>query len=112
MGIDFYVTNSLSEYDEKSNSIDMSEELQNFFYKNKEKFPDEIEILLNLDPYGDYILCDAEIQKIYKFCDTILKGDYFKEYEDKEEAASFSIGIKELCKKALSDNKKIIAVGD
>ena len=34
MGIDFYMLNTLNEYNPKDKCVDMSEELQSFLYKN------------------------------------------------------------------------------
>lgn len=120
--IEFYLENFASEYDEETKGADLSEELQEFLYKNKERFCDEIEVLLKLDPYGDVILKEDEIKKIHNLCDTILRlnQDILEEYdnkmkeEDEEEAetSSFFIEIKKICEKALSENRKIIAVGD
>lgn len=112
MGIDFYMLNLLNEYDKKDECIDMSEELQSFIYKNKEKFSDDINILLELDPYDDSILIRDEIQKIYNLCGSILDNDIIKMYEDEEEAYLFFTEIKKICKKALEKDRKIIAIGD
>lgn len=117
--IEFYLKNFADEYDEKIKGVDLSEELQEFLYKNKERLCDEIEILLKLDPYDDAILNENEIKKIYSLSDVILKlnEDILKEYdnqmtEEDEEASSFFIEIKKICATALSENRKIIAVGD
>lgn len=117
--IDFYLKNFDDEYDKNEKSADLSEELQEFLYKNKKRFCDEIEALLKLDPYGDKILNEDEIKKICSLSDTILRfnQDILKEYdikvkEEEEEASLFFIEIKSICEKALSKNRKIIAVGD
>lgn len=117
--IDFYLENFADEYDEKIEGADLSEELQEFLYKNKERFCDEIEVLLKLDPYGDVILKEDEIKKIYSLGDTVLRfnKEIFKEYDnsvkdEEEKASSFFIEIKKICEKALSENRTIIAIGD
>jgi hypothetical protein len=117
--IDFYLENFAYEYDEKIEGADLREELQKFLYKNKERFCDEIEVLLKLDPYGDVILKEDEIKKICSLGDTVLRfnQEMLKEYdnsvkEEEEKASSFFIEIKKICEKALSENRTIIAIGD
>lgn len=112
MGIDFYMLNTLNEYNPKDKCVDMSEELQSFLYKNKEKFSDDINILLELDPYDDSVLNSDEIQKIYTLCDSILKSNIINMYEDVKEAWLFFTEIKSMCQKSLEKEQRIIAIGD
>lgn len=112
MGIDFYMLNTLNEYNPKDKCVDMSEELQSFLYKNKEKFSDDINILLELDPYDDSVLNSDEIQKIYSLSESILKSNIINMYSDEQEAWLFFTQIKSMSQKALEKEQRIIAIGD
>lgn len=112
MEIDFCMMNTLNKYNPKDKCVDMSEELQSFLYKNKEKFSDDINILLELDPYDDSILNSDEIQKIYSLCEGILKSNIINMYDDEQEARLFFTEIESMSKKALEKEQRIIAIGD
>jgi hypothetical protein len=118
MGLDFYIANSKDIVNAKkmlSTKDDfaiLSEELQGYLYYNKKVNGFNISCLIDIDPYYDTILEGDKIYQIMKVCESILESDFLQRFENINDAINTFIQLKDICKKAIEDDKNIIAVGD
>lgn len=93
-------------------SASLSEELQEYIYKSRSVRTFEIHCLTNIDPYTDTILEYKKIDQIMEVCESIIESDFLRKYDYEDDAMNTFIQLKTICKKAIADNKSIIAVGD
>ncbi|RDY26892.1 hypothetical protein [Lachnotalea glycerini] len=118
MGLDFYIAKSkdivnskkvLTEFDD---FVSLHEELQEYIYTNSSIIDFEINCLMDIDPYADTLLENEKITQISKVCEYILESDFLQKYEDVDDAINIFLHLDKLCKKAISENKSLIAIGD
>ncbi len=98
-------------------------------FHNKDRFGRNHKVLRLLDPYGDILLDDYDMNLMKKICQTILQEDVLKqlvfdfmrvEYDDSrvtpedvsEHLTTFASKMIKACDYALENNYKIIAEGD
>lgn len=118
MGLDFYIANSKDIVIAKKmlttmdDCVSLSEELQEYIYKSRSVGDFEIHCLTDIDPYADTILEYKNINQIMKVCEIMIESDFLQKYEYEDDAINTFIQLKTLCKKAIAENKNIIAVGD
>ncbi|URA10624.1 hypothetical protein [Thermospira aquatica] len=106
MGINLYVANDLNEAAKSKEYIEITEEIFNYLVKNKNNFPEAINLITELDPYNDKIYSEQEIK------DLLGLTLEFKAIDKGNEIGKFMLELKKLCESALSQGKLIIAVGD
>lgn len=115
MGVDFWILKKLNKYECEDGWVCMSEEVQAFLYKNRQKSPQDITVLLRIDPYGQDILNKNKIKKIYDLSECVLKSNIISSNslnEHEQEAYLFFVEIKEFMKRALEEEKIVMALGD
>ena len=106
MAVTFYIANSIEETKNSHSWLQFEEEVHEFLYQNKNLIGDAIEVLVDLDPYGDKVFSKEEMPLLVSLCD-VLTNEF-----NTSAVIEFSKGLKEFCEKALTEGKTIVALGD
>lgn len=104
MAIDFCIANNSKEAARSENYVSLTDEMQDSLKKIPHKA--FMELILDLDPYGDKVYSPKEIRELIKICSLIKSS--IKE----KRIILFSTELQEICNSALQQNKLIFAVGD
>ncbi|KRE01155.1 hypothetical protein ASE46_28850 [Bacillus sp. Root239] len=104
MAIDFCIANTSKEAARSENYVSLTDEMQDSLKKIPHKA--FMELILDLDPYGDKVYSPNEIRELIKICSLIKSS--IKE----KRIILFSTELQEICNSALQQNKLIFAVGD
>ncbi|MDD1515922.1 hypothetical protein ACSS31_27830 (plasmid) [Priestia megaterium] len=104
MAIDFCIANTSKEAARSENYVSLTDEMQDSLKKIPHKA--FMELILDLDPYGDKVYSPKEIRELIKICSLIKSS--IKE----KRIILFSTELQEICNSALQQNKLIFAVGD
>lgn len=95
--------------------VKFNEELQDYLQK-KENYQingssGPFQLLIGLDPYGEKIFISEEIPVLIHICEGLV-SKYDTSYLYDQKIRYFAEKLIELCKEAISENMKLIAVGD
>ncbi|MDD1515338.1 hypothetical protein [Priestia megaterium] len=104
MAIDFCIANTSKEAACSENYVSLTDEMQDSLKKIPHKV--SMELILDLDPYGDKVYSPKEIRELIEICSLIKSS--IKE----KRIILFSNKLQEICNLALQQNKLIFAVGD
>ncbi|WP_279621341.1 hypothetical protein NQ126_028000 (plasmid) [Priestia megaterium] len=104
MAIDFCIANTSKEAARSENYVSLTDEMQDSLKKIPHKA--FMELILDLDPYGDKVYSPKEIRELIEICSLIKSS--IKE----KRIILFSNQLQEICNSALQQNKLIFAVGD
>ena len=104
MAIDFCIANTSKEAARSENYVSLTDEMQDSLKKIPHKA--FMELLLDLDPYGDKVYSPKEIRELIEICSLI------KSLIKEKRIILFSNELQEICNLALQQNKLIFAVGD
>ncbi|MDH2363473.1 hypothetical protein [Priestia megaterium] len=104
MAIDFCIANTSKEAARSENYVSLTDEMQDSLKKIPHKA--FMELILDLDPYGDKVYSPKEIRELIEICSLIKSS--IKE----KRIILFSNELQEICNSALQQNKLIFAVGD
>lgn len=114
--MNIYIGNSFKEISEKNYNTEFSDELLHYLYINRNKIGIDISAFFKINPYSDSILKYHDIVKIYSICEYLTNievAEIFQPYEYGYDEAFDSIdGLRNMSKKALSENKCLIFIGD
>jgi hypothetical protein len=92
--------------------VSFDEKIHGYLLKQESKDKHQFALLLDLDPYGDRIFLDNEIQKLVVICDELYLK-YNEEFNwEHNRVRKFSKNFKQLCLKALREQKHIQALGE
>lgn len=108
MAVTFYVANDVKEALISTESLYFDEELQAYLYDRKSEFllGNHVDILIELDPYGDKVFADDDLRDLLGTC------RYLKEAVELEELQLFAGRLYLLCESALQKRKNLVALGD
>ncbi|MCR8747179.1 hypothetical protein [Romboutsia lituseburensis] len=122
MGMHFKLSESIDSGFGKERFAYLDDYMDDLIYKNKEIFNGEVDIFIELDPYGDKLLTFDEIKllidasKVIIQKDTLDYLDSINKFEncevEKEEFIEFANTMIKTCTFALANNKKIVSQGD
>ena len=112
MGLDFYVAQSFDEIQANDETVELKEELQEYLYKRREAINFDIECIYGIDPYGDTEIEREQMKNIIIACEKITDGEYLSDYDDIEDGRESLNELKNLCKRAIENNKRLCAIGD
>jgi len=104
MAIDFCIASTSKEAARSENYVSLTDEMQDSLKKIPHKA--FMELLLDLDPYGDKVYSPKEIRELIEICSLI------KSLIKEKRIILFSNELQEICNLALQQNKLIFAVGD
>lgn len=106
MAIDFCIANTSKEAAHSENYVSLTDEIQDSLKKKEISHKAFVELVLDLDPYGDKVYSPNEIRQLIEVCSLIKSS--LKE----KEIIAFLNELQEMCNLALQQNKLIFAVGD
>ena len=112
MGLDFYEAQSLNEIHANDEMVELSEELQEYLYKRREIVNFDIECIYGIDPYGETEIEIEQVKNIIIACEKLADGEYLLDYDDMEGGKESLNELKNLCKSAIENNKRVCAIGD
>lgn len=123
MGIDIYIANSIEEPYKKSDlpHVRIEDNIQEFIWKYRELFKENIQIYLELDPYDNMILSNKQIVDLKIFAEnllnpekiSLLESEFDSKYNiDKKEYLVFAKELYNLCQDALQSNQDLVSLGD
>lgn len=122
MGMHFKLSDSIDSGFGKERFTYLDDYMDELIYKNKEIFNGDVDIFIELDPYGDKLFTFDEIKllldasKVIIQKDTLDYLDSVNEFEnrevEKEEFIEFANTMIKTCTFALANNKKIVSQGD
>lgn len=123
MGIDIYIANSIEEPYKKSDlpHVRIEDNIQEFIWKYRELFKENIQIYLELDPYDNMILSNKQIVDLKIFAENLLNPEKISLLEsefdsksniDKKEYLVFAKELYNLCQDALQSNQDLVSLGD
>ncbi|MCM1507483.1 MAG: hypothetical protein NC177_10175 [Ruminococcus flavefaciens] len=114
--MNIYIGNSLEEITKQNYNIEFSDELLHYLYINRNKISIDMSALFEINPYSDSILKYQNIIKIQNICERLTNietAEIFQSYEYGYDEAFDSVdGLRNMAKKALSENKCLIFIGD
>ncbi|MFL0497796.1 hypothetical protein [Priestia megaterium] len=106
MAIDFFIGNTIKEAARSEKCASLTDEMQDSLKKKEIPHKAFMELILDLDPYGDKVYSPNEIRELIEICSLIKSS--LKE----KKIILFSNELQEMCNLALQQNKLIFAVGD
>ncbi|WP_264738890.1 hypothetical protein [Cytobacillus firmus] len=118
-GIDFVIGNTKEEAELTEICVKFNEELHDYLI-NKEEYIQryhkngpikQVDLLIELDRYGDKMFSEKDIHQLINICDIILQK-YNSENLNDQKIRYFAEKFKELCTEALQQQKRIFAFGD
>ena len=123
MGIDIYIANSIEEPYKKSDlpHVRIEDNIQEFIWKYRELFKENIQIYLELEPYDNMILSNKQIVDLKMFAEnllnpekiSLLESEFDSKYNiDKKEYLVFAKELYNLCQDALQSNQDLVSLGD
>lgn len=118
VGIDFCIANTLQEAAQAQKYVKFDEKLHNYLQNKKSNFTTNLDVLLNLDPYGDKLFSAQEINELIDICQDLLSeyqfplSEYRRYYNEEQKVREFTSELKELCIDALKKSKLVYAIGD
>ncbi|QKS71236.1 hypothetical protein FLK61_31490 [Paenalkalicoccus suaedae] len=106
MAVTFYLANSISEALTSDSYLDLEDNVHLYLYNNRGFVTSRAELLIGLDPYGYKIFSSDEISDLILLCKLCRNQLENKEvYLFLEDLIGFS-------KKAVDENKLLVAIGD
>lgn len=112
MALDFYIACSIDTIQQTDVPVEMSEELHEYIYQNKETVDFDLRCLYELDQYGDTVLRIERVGLIVDVCTKILGSNLFSRFSNTDEAVMTITRLKEMCERAIANNQSLISVGD
>lgn len=103
--MNFYIGMSIENLDYNDYNVRIDEDLyEEYLYKMGFEF----KVINEIDPYENTILLKSDITLLINDCDMVIDSENKIDKEFIKEMKE----LKQLCQKALSDNKNIICIGD
>lgn len=117
MSISLVIANTIEEASINVESIDLEDEINQFLYENKEYFGNDIDILLNIDPYDDKVFAPEELPLVIDACNLITNkaSEIIQSSIQKvtiEDIIHFADELIKMCRVANETNKTIVSLGD
>lgn len=122
MGMHFKLSESIDSGFGKERFAYLDDYMGELIYQNKEIFSGEVDIFIELDPYGDKLFTFNEIKLLLDTSKVLIQKntldyldsiDEFKNREvEKEEFIEFANSMIKTCTFALANTKKIVSQGD
>ncbi len=123
MGIDIYIASSMEEPYKRMGlpHVRMEDAMQEFIWKHQQLWKENIQIYLELEPYGDIMLLREQIKALKRFAEDLLNVDKITSLEcsfhsqysiDKKEYLTFAKELYALCQEALQTKQKLVSLGD
>lgn len=121
VGIDFHIGNTMREAQYADHGVKFNEDVHGYLWRREnpdfryfehEKRAEKVtDLLLNLDPYGEKIFTETEMDRLVSICETIILK-YNSDHIEDQKARYFADKFKELCLQAKVLKKRIVAIGD
>ncbi|RDU22593.1 hypothetical protein [Anaerosacchariphilus polymeriproducens] len=112
MGLDFYIANSIDDINQNMTSVELSEEVQEYIYKNTKYINIDLKCINELDPYGDTIIEHDKIEQLLFVFKTLVDNSFFKHCENNNEVEESIENLISLLNESLIRKEKVIAIGD
>ncbi len=120
-GIDFHIGNTMKEAQYADRGVKFNEDVRGYlwrrenpdfrYFEHEKRAEKDTDLLLQLDPYGEKIFTEKEIDSLVSICETIILK-YNSDHIEDQKASYFADKLKELCLQAKLLQKRIVAVGD
>lgn len=107
--MNFYIGYSIKEVEINEYNVELSDNLLDYIYYNRRKFPFDVSALLSIDRYGDVVIKFNQIFELYCISQKLLKDDMCSLNNEYRYMLN---GLNDISKKALVEGKNLISIGD